>query len=94
MSLSFNTQIRIPGGTVVAWSWMGWELFYTITFCLTDINVILFSHQNLEINIISWKTRVNVPFWAKCKNMMVFLNKWIIPQKIENQASFTIKKNM
>ena len=28
----------------------------------------------------------------KCENMMVFLNKWIIEQKIENQTSFNIKK--
>ena len=77
----------------MAWSWIkNGQLFYTITFCLTDINIILFSYQNLQINIISRKTKVNVPFWTKCKNMMVFLSKWIIAQKIEKQTSFTIKK--
>ena len=47
----------------MAWSWIkNGELFYTITFCLTDINIILFSYQNLAINIMSRKTKVNVPF--------------------------------
>ena len=47
----------------MAWNWIkNGELFYIITFCLTDINVILFSYQNLAINILSRKTKVNVPF--------------------------------